>query len=160
MSRNLARTDCRECGGDVIHEEEARPIAFNEAGAYFDEYEGMLVARARCVRCEAQYLAWCGGRHQWRHSCAQGHFDLSYRSTFNDEPDPEDLPIWRVDQFGDRRALIDAPERMAYWRNNVEDGDTSSYAEAVRASQQRWWLRRTAAAEGPLRSSSGPTPYR
>jgi hypothetical protein len=61
------------------------------------------VAAAECPQCGARYLGWIEGEPLNR--CADlengrrplfGHFfDLSYRSTFNDEPGSGDLPPWQ-----------------------------------------------------------------
>ena len=87
MSRNLAMATCERCHSSVELEEAARPITEQEAGPYFEAYTGMLVANATCPRCQARYLAWV---RAW--ACEASYFDLSYRSTFNDEPGPGDLP--------------------------------------------------------------------
>lgn len=154
VSRNLSKTECAQCGNVVTLDERPRPITKEEAGAYFDEYRSMLVANATCRSCGALYLAWCSPpshwRWNWNHftpSEGDEFFDLSYRSAFNDEPDPEDLGIWRVDQFGERVGLISDPSTMSYWRTEAAEHPDASYREWVAASQQRWWLRRTAAAE-------------
>jgi hypothetical protein len=57
----------------------------------------MLVANAVCPSCQAQYLAWCRAPNTWSGSWGKDHegqfFDLSYRSSFNDEPGSiSDLP--------------------------------------------------------------------
>ncbi len=46
MSRNLCSTVCDFCGHDVEMTEEPRKITENDAGVYYREYEGMLVADA------------------------------------------------------------------------------------------------------------------
>ena len=117
MARNLGQTSCARCGkAQVIKPtERPRPITQEEAGAYFDEYEGMLVAEAACWICGARYLAWVDERPRVRPSfyvggvstpryaepvppyTAGGYFDLSYRSTFNNEPGSADLPPWDPD---------------------------------------------------------------
>ncbi len=57
MSRNLNSTTCDQCGHDVELIEKPRPITVKDAGSYFKEYEGMLVANAECPMCMAKYLA-------------------------------------------------------------------------------------------------------
>jgi hypothetical protein len=105
MSRNLGRTDCDVCGGDVLHEEGERLITPEETGPYWKEYEGMLVANAHCRDCEAKYLAWVRGPKTWGfghgHLSSEnyqpnGHIDLSYRAAFNDEPADADLPVYEI----------------------------------------------------------------
>lgn len=103
MSRNLAETRCVHCGHDVELDEEPRPITAADAGLYFDEYEGMTVANAFCPACNAQYLAWIDQSTRKVHGGRKPDYgkitDLSYRSTFNDEPSPEDLPTYNVQRI-------------------------------------------------------------
>lgn len=98
MSRNLGRTDCRECGGNEVWMiEPVRPMTREDCGRYFDEFEGRLCAFAKCRECEAEYLAWVAGNGRWpRENGAHGFGDLSYRSTFNDEPGDSDRAKWRI----------------------------------------------------------------
>lgn len=108
MSRNLCATECYFCRGRVVLEEAPRPIVEAEAGRYFDEYEGMLVANAHCYECRAKYLAWvdgsgrhggtCGDRYPSSAGYADGQTfgDLSFRSTFNDEFGQDDLPDYQI----------------------------------------------------------------
>jgi hypothetical protein len=120
MSRNLSRTDCYFCGDVPKLVEVPRPITAEEAGVYFAEYEGLLVANAECPRCGAKYLAWVDERGYVRPElwCGMlvaprvpdddiGFVDLSFRSTFNDEPGDADRPT--------RRPPEDAPFEV----NNV-----------------------------------------
>ncbi len=101
MSRNLGSTCCAICSGSIVLEESARPIVAGDAHVYFAEYQGMLVAAAHCYDCNAKYLAWVDTARNQRLN--RGHWkrreyddrefvDLSFRSSFNDEPGPEDLP--------------------------------------------------------------------
>lgn len=87
MSRNLCTNRCAYCDVDVRLEESPRLIRKDEAGCYYNEYRQMLVANAVCDACGAKYLAW-----YWRQAAGGEHDDLSFRSTFNDEPGPSDLP--------------------------------------------------------------------
>jgi len=105
MSRNLCSTRCYYCGFEPVRlEETPRPITSDEAFVYFEEYAGMLVANAVCPLCEAKYLAWCDEttriNKRWQsyhHGPTDGgYFDLSFRSTFNDEPGPDDKPKYRI----------------------------------------------------------------
>ena len=115
MSRNLGRSDCYFCHGTVVHDERPRPITQDEAGVYFPEYEGMLVARSHCRDCEAKYLAWVRGRTDWiyghfahKNYYGEGcHVDLSFLSTFNDEPGDEDKPVYTI-----RRCRVAADGTM------------------------------------------------
>jgi hypothetical protein len=97
VSRNLLRTSCARCQGVVRITgktktfEELRPRS-----VYVDEYRGTKFADATCAWCGALYLAWCSTPPGWPSmSCRlneEGFFDLSFRSSFNDEPGPGDLP--------------------------------------------------------------------
>ncbi|MFA5187808.1 MAG: hypothetical protein WC460_00415 [Patescibacteria group bacterium] len=109
MSRNLGATACVHCEHPVELLEEPRPITEKEAGVYFDnKYKGMLVAEARCPICLAKYLAWIDDtnsilvrREPEKYSPRKADygkvFDLSYLSTFDDEPGDDDLPIYDVE---------------------------------------------------------------
>jgi hypothetical protein len=98
MSRNLGDTSCRICNGTVVLCGEPYPITENNAGRYFEDYRGMIVADAVCESCDAKYMAWIKAPplERWGHmavDCEPGRFfDLSFRAAFNDEPAPEDLP--------------------------------------------------------------------
>jgi hypothetical protein len=98
VSRNLLRTSCARCQGVVFLDEAARLITEEDAGCYFEEYEGMKVAAATCRWCGARYLAWVEASPklapQFRRSAEPGlgFFDLSYRTTFDDEGSAKDLP--------------------------------------------------------------------
>lgn len=99
MSRNLLRTECYFCGHEVSMVEKPRLITHEEARVYFNEYAGMTVANAECGACEAQYLAWVAPPPGDRPTdpYAEGPFyDLSFRSTFNDEPGDDDMPRYDV----------------------------------------------------------------
>jgi hypothetical protein len=113
MSRNLCRVDCVFCEGIVRTSEAPRPITREEAGAYWQWYEGMLVARAACVDCEAPFLAWVdetnradrqGFRYGNKAEPGQSHFDLSHYHAFNDEPAREDMPRWRIEVVRQRHS--------------------------------------------------------
>ena len=113
MARNLAGTDCDRCGFTPKLIEEPRLITKAEAGVYFDEYEGMVVANADCPECGAKYLAWVDdSQASWRSDPKYtsmmfqlepskpqdglSFIDLSFRSSFNDEPGDGDLPDWET----------------------------------------------------------------
>ena len=113
MSRNLGRTDCYFCNSDVELLEQPRPVTVEEVRPYEEYYVGMLtVANAWCPQCEAKYLAWVD------HSGANGHMrrtpdddrlfvDLSFRSSFNDEPGFDDLPKYNVVHVPTRTGPFD-----------------------------------------------------
>jgi hypothetical protein len=100
MSRNLCRTNCRTCESEVI----VCGVPYRGSGLY---QEGMWIADAICTVCETKYTAWIGpsqgsygGRECDRRLLADhGFYDLSYRSTFNDEPGTDDLPTEKVETF-------------------------------------------------------------
>lgn len=107
MSRNLARTDCYFCGGHVVDVEEPREITAEDCGAYLETYAGMTVANAECRVCGAKYLAWVTTLFSWHGR------DLSFRSTFNDEPGDADMPTREggpiLRHLWDALALAEAP---------------------------------------------------
>ncbi len=114
MSRNLATSDCPQCKCAVVLEEAPRPITTGECGGYTAQFYGCLtVANAHCPSCLSQFLAWLrqvppgpstlGTRApqlsaRQREALVQGNgrepFDLSYRSTFTDEPGALDEPLY------------------------------------------------------------------
>lgn len=109
MSRNLGRTDCYFCYGEVALTEEPRQITRDDCGTYYDTrggygFAGMVVAFAECKDCEAKYLATIdgtacagyGGHSYYRPRVSEPFFDLSFRQSFNDEPGPEDLPAYEM----------------------------------------------------------------
>lgn len=99
MSRNLCKTGCDFCSDTPLLSEEPREITEQDCGPHmFPEYAGMKVANAECPSCCAKYLAWVTAPRswgQWRLG-ERAFFDLSFRSTFNDEPGLDDLPLFDV----------------------------------------------------------------
>lgn len=102
MSRNICDTVCQHCEHEVDLVEEPRSITEDEAGPYFEEYRTMTVANAECPACKAKYLAWVHPPTKGIHAGHCYHdglvYDLSYRSTFNDEPGEADLPEYEVEK--------------------------------------------------------------
>ena len=101
MSRNLGRTDCEYCTGAIRALEPPRLARAADVYRYTERYEGRLwLARAACVQCEAQYLAWYNHRPWPRQNVVPPHseeiVDLSFLSTFSDEPGEADTPRWLV----------------------------------------------------------------
>lgn len=96
MSRNIGDICCKFCTGRVVLEELFRHITQEEANGYYRNYMNMPVANAHCDDCEAKYLAWGVSTGLVRRIEEYGFFDLSFRSTFNDEPGPADMPKWKV----------------------------------------------------------------
>jgi hypothetical protein len=61
----------------------------------------MVVANAICEFCKAKYLAWVDGSKRkgdkYPHTGHDFEFtDMSFRSSFNDEPNIEDFPIFEI----------------------------------------------------------------
>lgn len=94
--RKPARTGGRKAGPD-------RLISKNDCGRYIHEFQGMIVADGECKVCHAKYLCWVDERNRnpidnYRFKRSPDNslppekqfFDLSYRSSFNDEPCGED----------------------------------------------------------------------
>lgn len=86
MSRTLCSVACDRCGGTVERLEEWRLATPAELGRYYHEYSERLFAHASCEWCGALYLAWAPDRYT---PSQEGIGDLSYRSTFNNEPNEE-----------------------------------------------------------------------
>jgi len=111
MSRNLCKTECDQCGGVVQTVEPPRNLTVEDAGVYFNELRGLIVANAECTVCAARYIAWLDGSNRTGYIPNYGIDrspepqrndnlymikDLSYRSSFNDEPGDDDTPIQNV----------------------------------------------------------------
>jgi hypothetical protein len=98
VSRNLLKTRCDRCRGSIALSGPVHDITRAEAGVYLSEYAGLQVADASCLRCGARYIGWVSNamsRYRYGHHGEDGEvFDLSYRSTFDDEPGDGDLPPW------------------------------------------------------------------
>lgn len=103
MSRNLCKTTCDQCCGRDVRKVEPNRLATERDVGRYSEYIGMVVANAECFECGAKYLAWvdigdCEHAKKYRvHYMHErpdhaAFSDLSYRSTFNDEPGAADLP--------------------------------------------------------------------
>lgn len=160
MSRNLGRTDCDQCGCDVVKASPNRACAEADSGAY-REFWGMTISDAECSACGAKYTAWVDMRGSEQFTRYYGHyqydvregrydpgrfFDLSYRSTFNDEPGHEDMPTrsgcrWRhvsrplaAAFFYVCKAM--GPPRYIAWRNGW-DGPIAARDPVESAA---WWV--------------------
>ena len=88
----LGRTDCDNCNGYVLLQENPRPLREAEAHGDYSSYGPMQVADAVCERCGARYLAWVTYMKGYRPEPSPPFVDLVYRSTFSVRPGPEDLP--------------------------------------------------------------------
>lgn len=148
MSRNLCMTSCYYCGATVALDEQPRRIRESETGCYFSEYEGMIVANATCIACCAQYLAWVDGakRKQWPSRWGSEKpwprveegdedyarpRDLSFRSTFNDEPGVDDMPAYRVERAYVRRGAFGGED----W---IKEHYPEKAAELKKRNERRW----------------------
>ena len=114
MSRNLCETTCRYCDSEIEILENPRVITKHDAGVYFNEYAGMLVADAECPICLAQYLAWiddtnCDTQHHRGKADYGKCFDLSFKHSFDDEPSTKDLPQYEIQVVKLRVAKINHP---------------------------------------------------
>jgi hypothetical protein len=161
MSRNLCRRDCRECPGGHEHillEEAPRPATADDVGAFqAAEYAGLIVAAARCVLCHTLYLAWvdwpgtsyCGAAAARNRELSdprdQRRFvDLSYRDAFNDEPSPEDTPLFKVEAVV---TYVRTPMKVddhSYRRSHSET--RTEYDDWRDASVEKWRKRAEEAA--------------
>lgn len=117
MSRNLARTNCRTCESAV----RLCGVPYRSSGVYSG---GMWIADAECEVCGTKYTAWIGPRDDDLYGSRDvdrrnvrdfGFYDLSYRSTFNDEPGPEDLPKDKVEVF----RVVKVGERQVWTRTDI-----------------------------------------
>jgi len=89
-------------------------------------YAGGTFQNARCVLCHALYVAWIDGppcRGYWREKHERGvktgefrFVDLSFRRAFNDEPSPEDCPVYEVEEIVTyrRKPIPLVPEKDNY----------------------------------------------
>jgi hypothetical protein len=106
-STKIDRIDCVFCEGEVVRTEKGRPITLEECGSaqLFNKIRTLIVADAMCLACRAKYIAWIDARavvdgQAIPYSRTGDSFmALSFRSTFSDEPGPDDMPefsvIWR-----------------------------------------------------------------
>lgn len=101
MSRNLGRTTCKFCDSPVVVTGEPERGAYTHLplGPYRSEYADVHFAEAECPQCLAKYIAWLTpppGYGGLVHDPDGAVHDLSFRSTFNDEPGESDLPVFEV----------------------------------------------------------------
>jgi len=99
MSRNLCCQTCVYCGDEPKLVESPHELTKQEAHIYFQEFEGMIVAESICPSCEAEYLAWIDESKRKIYPRTKAYpliEDLSFYSSFNDEPGDNDLPKWEV----------------------------------------------------------------
>jgi hypothetical protein len=139
VARNLG---CRSCGfcneSEVALVEAPRPITLDDVGEHhMTNYAGMIVANAECETCGGKFLAWVdmrpvtGKQRQYGHcdrlffGAGEAYFDLSFRSTFNDEAGEADMPTRET-------SLRRANEQIATLRADLNTA-RSERDEAVRA---------------------------
>jgi hypothetical protein len=98
----LNTTKCVFCEGEVGSTEKPRRIRPAEAGPTFEQVQCLIVADAMCLACRAKYLGWIDARAvvdgapQPYARMGDSIMDLSFRSTFSDEPGPDDMPLYSV----------------------------------------------------------------
>jgi len=109
MSRNLGQTTCYFCSTEVEMVEAPRLVTVEDTGPhYFKFARGRIVAHAVCPMCRAKYLAWVDGTgcsgvdHQYPSPRYDDDgkpvpADLSFRTAYNDEPAPADMPEFAVE---------------------------------------------------------------
>lgn len=153
MSRNLSQKHCNFCHAEpIILLEDSRPISKKEAGNYYKNYKGLLVANAECDVCGAKYLAWIDertiiGDHlkslkkysiSPRFSTNKDYFDLSFRSTFNDEPGNEDLPTKIYNLKEANKEIEKLKKSVKRWKKIAKNfSDAKNFAK--KAEQRLAW---------------------
>jgi hypothetical protein len=144
VSRNLCSTSCTICDETPKLDGDPHPITEEEAGRYFDEYAGMIVCNARCPNCDAKYLAWVDERQRksihrpYRYADHDGAFvDLSFRSSFNDEPGPDDLPTPECLQRIHERECLKEAARIQQTIDALNSDQVDWYDRAA-TGESRW----------------------
>lgn len=87
MSINIGSTDCRYCG-DVVKLIDGEVFYIHKTN--INDY---IFRDAECPSCLALYVAWISIENHDRNFIC----DLSFRHSFNDEPDERDLPRYEVE---------------------------------------------------------------
>ncbi len=160
MSRNLGETSCHECPGghdDIVLEGPIREVTAKEDPGYYEDHAGLLIAEARCILCHTLYFAWVDwvgspySHWQLRTKDRGVRFcDLSYRHSFNDEPSPEDLPVYDVVMVPSR-----TPAKEHTYMKFGSDEDRAVYAARREATIAK---RLSLSDERALRSSGKERP--
>lgn len=116
----------------------------------FAEYnrKGLWVARAHCSRCGTRYLAWIDvsayrGCHLSNADRSRKLVDLSFRSSFRDEPTSRDLPsvevLREVADEQRRRHLAAVDCEIADLEHQICDLRKKAMAiESSMGSRSRW----------------------
>src|SRR5690348_11653005 len=120
MALSLGKVVCHRCGGRVTrtdHQSETLEETDHRR-------PGMNISEAECARCGAKYWAWVtpaindpiyGRRGIDRENVRQfGFYDLSFRSTFSDQPAMVDLPPWHETNAPDTTSTPKAPEPQVF----------------------------------------------
>lgn len=126
MANVLCDTRCGQCGFDTVELVE-QPHLLTETETETDignsrfEVGRVVVAGAECRLCEARYLAWVDQSRlpvEFRFpmpDTSKGFFALSYRSTFDRKPGPDDVAKYKVLTSSSRvsgeptKVLVDDP---------------------------------------------------
>jgi hypothetical protein len=151
VAANIGDTCCKVCRGEVELEEAQRPVSRSDMGpSDFAEYnrKGLWVARARCSRCGTLYLAWIDvsayrGCHLSNADRSRKLVDLSFRSSFRDEPTSRDLPsveVLREVADEQRRRDVSAVDReIADLERQIRDlRGKAVMIEADMGGRSRW----------------------
>ena len=143
MSRNLAQTNCNSCPSPrVLLVEAPRLMTTDEYGVY-SSYAGMTVANAECQLCGAKYIAWISGpfAHHWDPDAE--YSDLSYRSSFDDDPGVDDLPRYEVERVVTYRRVREikrCPNGVDLDREDHASCGACAWDDSVRsAAELGWW---------------------
>lgn len=140
MSRNIGDTKCCLCSGQINLTEPTRAFRKEDSPAYWSEYADMIVAHAKCVSCHAQYIAWMGnipGQPDTRIELKPPVeiLDLSYRSTFNDEAGPEDMPVVTLTD----KLRTDMLKQFELWFScNVAEQPDGERCESSKLTFELW----------------------
>lgn len=152
MSRGLSRDTCVRCGeAPVLEDPNGHQITELEAKTErnYEEFKGLIVSAAICPKCGARYLAWlsdqqCYGlrvtkyggpfyapdiHHQepWPYSIK----NLSFLSTFDDQPGPGDLPYHEADELPVQCRCGPYPLPSFGWRSVQEENPWGDIAPGV-----------------------------
>jgi len=142
MSRNLCDTECYFCNGKVEVTGEVHDATEADVHRYFSEYKGCRFADAECVMCGAKYLAWMDTRAHGRRHGYDGYtfdgtpHDLSFRSTFNDEPGEDDMPVREVPTGKEIDALKAEVEELKHTLELINEYATDEGLDALNMAER------------------------
>lgn len=107
MSRNCGTAGCYACDGRLRVDGAAQSFtALFPASSMRGEYGGHDFVPLVCEDCEAKFLGWVT-RNTGAGEAEDGGitwYDVSWRSSFNDEPGPDDIPKWDVETVRRRKG--------------------------------------------------------